>query len=1153
MILMLMPTIAADAQYGAGVQGTVKDNTGAVIPGAKIIITSLETGRTQNTVTSGEGFYRFSSLAPGRYKMTAERDGFKKTELGSVVVAAEALSGVDLTMETGQVSESVTITADSATGLQTENANVTRSISTVEVRQLPQVGRDPYELLRLTPGVFGDGARGGNGNAVGLPNTTGPGGSNNSIFQTENQVQISANGQRVSANNFQIDGVSVNSFNWGGAALVTPNQESIKEIRVLSTSYSAEDGRNSGAQIKVVSQNGTNEIHGSTFIKYNSPKLNAFNSWNGPDNRPRSRVDNHIRQFGGSFGGPLPLPRFGQGGPVFTKGKDRSFFFFSYEGYRNSLNDNARGFVETPEFREAVLAQRPNSVTARMLSASGVEPRILSVFAPSCSQIMVACRMVNGGMDIGSISSEPGRYVGQAGGGFDGIPDLQEVVFALPGRYYGNQYNLRLDFTPNERNTFAFSTFISRLNNLGSDGAAQGRPMADKSFQPLNTSGTLLYTRVFSPTMLNEARFNATRFFSDQVAISTNVNYGLPRVEVEGVIRGGQRLRFGVDRSETSPSLFAQNIFEFNDTLSKTIGNHAMKFGVVVRNEQNNSDSSGGSRPLYSFTGLFDLANDAPVFESINADPRTGLPADAQRYYRTPYYAGFVQDDWKARSNLTLNLGVRYEYFSPLQDKDSRLTNLFLGSQGLRDARLQVVDTLTIPDRNNFMPRFGFAYSPNTGIFGRLLRGNKAVIRGGFGVAFNRIPVAPLANVRGNPPFFARYSFCCGNAGTPFADGRIQYDIGASNSVTSYPINPATAPGLDPVTGLPNTNDAVEIYGAPTELPTPYVYIYSLETQYELGKEFTLTVGYQGSAGRKLIRLVNQRFLYDPGPTPIRAAFFSTPDVNSNFNAALVSLSRRFSRGVQLQANYRWSKSIDQLSYEGPGFVTNQTYPQDNSTERGPSDFDTRHYVTASGIYELPFFRGSKNLTGALLGGWKLTGIMTYRTSFPFTPVVGGCVSTTGGVTLCPVRPQGYNGPSSMDTSNEALMTGSNFPGGGAPFFTVFKEDPMRDRLAGPGIGRNSFRGPRFFGFDMSFVKETRLPFLHLGEGANLELRANFFNIFNRLNLRHFDFGSDAVTIGQFSAGAPGTPGSLSTNNRFGKATEGLAGRVVELQARFRF
>src|SRR4030095_12357607 len=196
--------------------------------------------------------------------------------------------------------------------------------------------------------VFGDGARAGNGGSVGLPNTTGPGGSNNSIFQTENQVPVTANGQRLSANNYQIDGVSVNSLTWGGAAVITPNQESVKEIQVLSSSYSAEDGRNSGAQIKVVTQNGTNTLHGSAFFKYNDPDLNAFNPYNGPNNAPRVRVNQLFSQFGRTLHGRVV--------------KNQLFYFFSCEGLRNNSTNFFNEFVETPEFRQLIINRRPNGI-----------------------------------------------------------------------------------------------------------------------------------------------------------------------------------------------------------------------------------------------------------------------------------------------------------------------------------------------------------------------------------------------------------------------------------------------------------------------------------------------------------------------------------------------------------------------------------------------------------------------------------------------------------------------------------------------------------------------------------------------------------------------------------------------------------------------
>ena len=211
--------------------------------------------------------------------------------------------------------------------------------------------------------------------------------------------------------------------------------------------------------------------------------------------------------------------------------------------------------------------------------------------------------------------------------------------------------------------------------------------------------------------------------------------------------------------------------------------------------------------------------------------------------------------------------------------------------------------------------------------------------------------------------------------------------------------------------------------------------------------------------------------------------------------------------------------------------MTNQTFPQDNRTERGPSDFDVKHYFNLAGLYELPFFNGRNDFAGRALGGFSVTGILTARTGFPFTPVTGNCVSTPGGPTLCPTRPQGYTGPSDLPSSNDAFISGI-FGANGASLFTIIPGAP-------PGIGRNSFRGPKYFDTDISLVKQVRLNgFLGMGEGANFEFRANFFNVFNQLNLASFAFDSNSAHIDRAD---------------FGKATTGLAGRVVELQGRFRF
>jgi outer membrane receptor protein involved in Fe transport len=1117
----------ASAQFRAGIQGTIADSSGAVVPGATVTVTNQETSRSQQVTTSDEGFYRVTGLAPGRYTVSAEVAGFKKQVLQDIAVNAEEIEGVNLTLEAGQVSESVTVNADqTATQLQTETADVSNTISTQEIRRLPQIGRDPYELIRLTPGVFGDSARGANGNAVNIPNVAGPGGSNSSIFQTENQVQVSANGQRVSANNFQIDGVSVNSLGWGGAAVITPNQESVKELRVVSSAYSAEYGRNSGAQIQVVSQNGTNQFHGSALFKYNDPGLNAFNKYDGPI-VPRQRVEQRFRQFGGSFSGPII--------------KDKLFFFFSYEGLRNNTSRTRNAFVETPELRQLILNTRPNSLAARLFSEPGIEPRILRVIPISCADAVqpgTECAQVGSGLDLGSPTGSLGSRIGfnRAGGGLDRIADVQLVELAIPGSERGHQFNTRVDYNLGSNNQFAVSTYFTRANSLITDfGNSNARPIGDLGSKPLNSAVTFTWNHILSPSMLNEARFNFTRFASNQIEASSDTNFGIPRIKVEGLnlrtgipslgqpLQGGD-IFFGAARFETTPGIFAQNTFEFRDTLSKVLNNFGLKFGVEIRKEQDNNNLLGGARPEFSFFTFWDLANDAPILEVINTDPLTGAGADAQRYFRTSTYALFGQNDWKVRPNLTLNLGLRWEYFTPIREKQDRLSNFIPGPPGqeLTGGRVVVVDNLYKPDRNNFAPRFGFAWSP--GMFEE-----KLVLRGGFGVSYNRIFNNILSNVRGNPPFFARNFVCCAFQDTDTdAIRKIFYTFGTNGSPLSFTANPNITPGIDPNTGGLLAN-SVELFGAPPELPNAYVYSYSLDAEYLLPFNMIAQIGYQGSSSHKLVRTTNLNFLFDADNPAFFQIFFPLPDVNANFNAMNARLSRRFSNGFQLDGIYRWSKSIDTVSFEF-GAGANQTDPRDIRQQRGPSDFDVRHHFVLAGLWDLPIFRGRNDWVGRILGGWQINGILTAHTGFPWTPV--HCNDLNGDGQGCFERAATYRG-GALDASNENFTrVGGIFPGGGTTFFDITTPGT-------PAVGRNSFRGPNYRSVDFGFAKLFGLPgAFHLGEGAGIELRANFFNAFNTLNLLPFNYGTDSTII---------------TSGNFGRALGAQAGRIIEFQGRLRF
>ena len=1161
---ILFFSITADAQFKAALQGTVTDSTGAAVVGANIVLTDTETNKEVQTVTNGEGFYRFNGLAPGNYKIAVTVANFKQKTIEDYSVNAETTQGLDIALEAGGgISESVTVN-DEAQPLRTEDANIDNTLSRAEILRLPQVGRDPYELARLTPGVFGDGARSGSGLATGLPNSPGPGGSNSSIFQTENQVPISANGQRVSANNFQIDGVSVNSQTNGGGAVITPSQEAVKEVTISSSSYSAEDGRNSGATVKVVSQNGTNDYHGSAFFKYNGPELNAFNKYPGSP----QRVENRQRQFGGSFGGRLPFLNFGEGGPVTTSGRDKLFFYFAYEGLRTGSNNTYQSYIETEQYRNSVIALRPNGTTAQVFRTPGITPRIASVIPISCAAAGFGadrCRAVNGGLDLGSITGVRNIYlplgggVGRAdiGGGFDGVPDIQYANLFNPNSFSGNQYFTRIDYNATSKDSIAVSTFFTPTNNVGADTGGRSRQLGDIISKRLAFSTAVIYNRTISATIFNQARFNYSGFAFNEVTSNPNSNFGIPRIEVEGL--PFDRIRFGAPQGENTPGILSEKSLDFSDTFNWVIGNHALKFGTQLRFDFNNRSLIGGARPVYSFVGLFNLANDTPIFEGINADPTTGAPADAARKYKTNDYAFFVQDDWKARRNLTINLGLRYEFFPPINDTLGRQSNIVFGPNGLVDSKIVVVDQFFKADKNNFGPQIGFAYSPG-------FLGDKAVVRGGFGIGYNRIPSVVFINSLGNPPFFSRFGICCGTAvgdfGSPFVNGQILYALGGSNSPNSFPANPRLGGGINPATGAP-FNGQVEIYGSPQKQPNAQSFRYSLEMQYQLPAKLTATLGYQGSSNRNLIRLVNQNYIYTQLSPAFNAVYLPTPDVKSNYNALLATLERRFANGFQIQANYRFAKSLDNLSNEGPGFVTNQTYPVDNRTEYGPSDFDVKHNFNLFGLYELPFFRKSDGLAKTFLGGFQISGILTYHTGFPFTPVVSGPgIRSASGQTFGPFRPVKYLGGAGNSSSNQTFLTGNgNFTGsyitgrncidsaGGCNniFLTTLNKNAAGDAtflLNPPGIGRNTFRGPRYYNVDLSLSKRFSLPKgLSLGETTGLDLRVNLFNAFNQLNLGNFGFASDSTRINNDN----------QPNPNFGRATTGLAGRVIELQARFSF
>jgi hypothetical protein len=1134
---------SAQAQYRAGLQGSVLDPQGEVVSGATVTLVNLETNKTDVVTTGSNGTYAITNLPPGTYSLTVEKQGFTKKILANVQVAAEQVQSVNVNLEVGQVSQSVTVAGDSTPPIDTETGQISGTLSANDVQKLPSLGRDPFQLLRLAPGVFGDAAHDNGGGSADTPGSAGPGGSSatSSIFQTENQVQINANGQRNDGNNFQIDGVSVNSLDWGGAAIITPNEESVKEVRITANSYDAEYGRGNGAQIEVVSQSGTNNYHGSAFIKLDRPGLDAYQPWNGPGTpSPVQRVSNRFNQFGGSLGGAII--------------KNKLFAFFSYETLRNDSVSTGTAWVETPQFLKAVAG-----LTGNISSIYGAFPGEGAAYSSVVGGITCAtanlpatnCQTVGNGLDVGSFSTV-GRGVLDptfgatatpygVGGGLDGIADIQFVNTVNPTTQTSTQYNGRMDYQATKSDLFTFSIYWVPTSSTFYNG--QARPANLWNHDALNYSESAMWTHTFGPSWVNEVRFNVGRWYYDELNTNPQEPWGLPNDGINCLANA-----CGITYGANGPGILYKTGYNIRDIATWVHGNHASKFGIDLYKEQNTQTQAGGARPSYSFNNLWDFANDAPSSEYGQFNPTTGVPTSLTSYVRDNDYAFFFQDDWKLRPNLTINLGLRYEYFGPFHEKYNNLYVPVLGPapNQLPDLVQRAGGNLYNASKGDFGPQVGFAWSPN-GVLGHDFQ-SKLVVRGGFGIGYNRTENGPTLGALTNPsPVFS--------AG-PLFGSNILYAVPADpKQFAPYPANPNAVSTFDPTTNLPVGGAPISLEVFPRNLTTPYTYRYSLETQYDLGHSLVATVGYQGSNTHHLLRWDYDGQVVFPIQNPqIQGVNYFNDDVDSNYNALLTELQKRFSHGFQIDAQYTWSRAMDEASNN---YYFDQ-YPFNAAAAYGPSDFDVRNAFKLWGIWSPVFF--SEGWKHKVIDGWTMSGIWNVHSGFPWTPYyqVQTDASSTGcGLVFensgyCQVRPAAYNGGAGTDYGNNTFKQPfGNFPNGPASYFTP--PDLSNTGVPPtPGVGRNSFRGPRYSSVDFTLSKTFGLPNTRiLGENAGLEIRANFYNLFNQLNIAPLNNGQEIGLIELQTNGTQINP--TGGNSTFGQGQNGLAGRVIEAQARFSF
>ena len=1164
-LLFLASVAPAHAQFGASLRGTVKDANGAVIPGATVTLVDKGTNEKRVATTDGNGIYTFNALPSDHFKLTVEKAGFKRNVVAEVGLISDQPNNLDVQLSVGDVQQTVTVNGSTEPLLNTSSATESATISSGQIQHMPSYNRDIFQLAQLTPGVFGDGSQSGGGGTNNNPGNQGPGGSGASaagIFQTENGPQIQTRGGQYETNSITIDGISTVSAVWGGTSIITPSEDSVQSVTVVANAYDASQGRFSGGEIQVTSKGGTNDLHGSAFFKMDRPGLNAYQRWNGEGSnipgtaaeRGVNRDNSRFNNYGASLGGPL--------------WKNKLFAFFNFEASPYSATATAQKWYDTSQF-DSLTGVAPVASTILGYKGEGVATGS-TVIDRSCAQIGltegVNCNTEAGGLNLGSPLTTGAGYQDLSYGGAPTAPGIGSGLTTTPDIAFFNtlnptsvsaiQWNGRVDadITPKDHLTGTlYWVPYSKTNYNG--------PTRTANFwhhSQINDAFTLIWNHIFSPTLLNEARANAAGWRWNEISTNPQAPFGLTIGNFDSI--GAASVQ---SIGAVSPSLLDQWTYDYRDTLTKVLGRHNIKTGGEVTRLYYLSDAPWAAIPAYGFHNLWDFANDAPYNQGgAFFNVKTGTPSMERLDERTNIWGFFVQDDYKVRPNLTINLGLRWSYFGGFYSKENNLGVVQFGSgansagksNALTGMNIRVGGNLQSSQKTNWGPQFGFSWSPSR-------FDNKVVVRGGFGIGYNQDEIAITANGWANPPNGIQPSFTCPYASfstnpTCSGDGILYKTSSNPTNMFDYPSNPATIVTFNSA-NLPETG-TTGVTAFPSGLKTITNYHYSLETDYQFSKDMVATLGYQGSRTEHLIIQNNWNAVAAVDGIPFN------PTVNSvdfygnlgsgNYNALIATLNHPFSHQFQAEVQYTLAKSMDTNS--GP--YEEDPYPYDVNAAYGRSDYDVRDAFKLFGLWSPVFFHGN-SMAEKIAGGWTLGGIMNWHTGFPWTPlynVIGGSLyCNTCGYTQ--LRPAQYLGGAGTSTSNHVFEgfggQNPNYGGNGTTFFKGPINSPVTTAFpaVGPapqaGIRRNSMLGPHYNDIDTSLTKNFGLPKTKLlGEAAALSFRVDVYNLFNKTNINTSSIDRTLGTVNP-----SGTINAV--NSDFGIAGSSLGSRTVQIQTRFSF
>lgn len=1023
--------------------GSVLDSSGAVVPNGSVTITQVGTDTVTSVKTDSQGTFIATPLRIGTYSVSVEAHGFKTEKRTGIVLQVQDRLRVDFTLQVGSVNEVVNVQAATPV-VDTDTSALGDVIASQQITDLPLNGRDYTQLATLTTGVVKITENGGGINGATTPTNGNAGGA------------FAVNGTRGNLNNFLLDGVDNNSNDNAGNILKT-NVDAIEEFKVQTSNYSAEFGRSGGAVINATIKSGTNAFHGTAFEFLRNSALDARQYFE-PAGEPKAPFRQN--QFGGTLGGPIK--------------RNKTFFFFDYQGTRIGTSQPDISTVPTP-------AEIGGNFSA--LLSGGTQ-----IYDPA-STTMVNGQPVRTPFPGNIIPSNELDPISSAIAHLYPAPNVagaltNNYVVNAPGTEQVDQGDVRVDQTISQRQQIFARFSISQTNRFQQPplpGLADGGSYSTGNYIDDTRGAVIGYEFTITPTMVNEVRigFNREHYVDNTPAYGQKypgAGLAVPGVPNNAVING--LTLFQISAYHTlgepgyTPTTSTSQEFQYGDTLSIVRGQHSLKIGPQVRFSQFNLFQIGQPRGAFSFTGEFTADSPFSGDGSGNAlaDMLLGLPTTSTistlTYFgnRQQTYGAFIQDDYKISPKLTLNLGLRYDYTTPITEAHNQQSNFdFATGQlvvaGQNGASAGLVST----DKDDFAPRLGLAWNPF----------KNTVIRSGYGrfFSYQEIRTGDPLQLAYNLPFFYQPTF-------------------VSDGITPVLTVSGGFPPLNPSQAV-DAGVTASGAGVGSHLHAPVLDEWNFNIQQQLPGNILFEVAYVGSKSTHLQTLLDPNQDPIPGPGDIQSRrpypeYGPFTDIvnrgNSSYDALEIKGEKRLSNGLMFLSAFTYSKSLN----DQPEICCSSPWPQNSynvSADRGPSDFDEKFRWVTSFDYQLPIGKGQR-LVGSsragdlLVGGWHVGGILTLRSGFYFSPLMGYDPSNTGSIGLVRTDRTCDGNLPSAQRSPDLWFDTSCFP---LPTGYAFGDS-----------GRNVLIGPGGVSSDFSLRKTFNIT-----EHQNLEFRAEFFNIFN--------------------------------------------------------